>query len=244
MADLSWFVFLFLFVHYPTATSFHVCETYCAVNETPIQFPFQLVRDEANQSSRCGYPGFELSCNKSRTMLHLPHSGDFLVDSISYEDQKLWIRDPDDCLPRRFLNNDFNLTDSRFQLTNDYSLLNFTFFKCSSNVTQQYPLRPISCLSSDLDQNHSVVAVLSDPRFSTLSEEQCEVISSASIPYSFTSGLYWMNLNDDIVLQWNTPNCGDCMAKKGRCEFLRGTGLEIACYLPHQGGLSKFAKYG
>ncbi|XP_028774801.1 putative RING-H2 finger protein ATL21A [Neltuma alba] len=248
MAHSSGFisVFLFLFLICPTTRSIHMCETYCDPNEFPVQFPFQLVRDElANGSNtRCGYPGFELSCNKSRTMLHLPHAGDFLVDLISYEDQKLWIRDPDNCLPRRFMNNEFNLTDSTFQLSDDYGLMNFTFFNCSSNVTQQYQRRPIPCLSSDLNQNHSVFAVLSDFPFSTPWIEGCKPISSASVPSSIPNGIFWGDLNADIGLQWNTPSCGDCVAKNGRCEFLKNTGLEVACYLTHQGGLSKFAKYG
>ncbi|XP_028794836.1 putative RING-H2 finger protein ATL21A [Neltuma alba] len=177
-------------------------------------------------------------------MLHLPHAGDFLVDLISYEEQKLWIRDPDDCLPRRFMNKEFNFTDSTFQLSDDYSLMDFTFFNCSSNVTWQYRLRPIPCLSSDLNQNYSVVAVWSDPPFPTPGVEWCEPISSVTVPFSITNTLYSVDRNAHIGLQWNTPSCGACVAKNGRCEFLKNTGLEVACYLPHQGGLSKFASYG
>ncbi|KAI9108365.1 hypothetical protein K1719_020556 [Acacia pycnantha] len=248
MAHSSIFdLFLLLFLIDPTASSSNTCETSCDIDETPIQFPFQLVGDnEANQinrTSRCGYPGFELSCNQSRTMIHLPHSGHFLVDTIAYENQKLWIRDPENCLPKRFLNNSFNLKDSIFQFGDDYMLMDFTFFNCSSNVTERSPLPPIPCLSSDHNPNFSVVAVLSDSRFAPLFA-LCDPISSASLPYSITNRLYWMDLNDGIGLRWNTPSCGDCVAKQGRCEFLKDTGLEVGCYLPHRTGLSKFAKLG
>ncbi|XP_028794839.1 putative RING-H2 finger protein ATL21A [Neltuma alba] len=228
MAHSSGFisVFLFLFLICPTTRSIHMCETYCDPNEFPVQFPFQLVRDElANGSNtRCGYPGFELSCNKSRTMLHLPHAGDFLVDLISYEDQKLWIRDPDNCLPRRFMNNEFNLTDSTF--------LN----------TQLQP----QTSSFQLSYAPNFPSSTAPPTFSLSTPwiEGCKPISSASVPSSIPNGIFWGDLNADIGLQWNTPSCGDCVAKNGRCEFLKNTGLEVACYLTHQGGLSKFAKYG
>lgn len=178
-------------------------------------------------------------------MIHIPNSGHFLVDTISYVDQKIWIRDPNNCLPKKFLNNEFNLKDSIFQLTDDYVLMDFTFFNCSSNVTDQYPLRPvIPCLSSDQDLNYSVVAVPSDPSFSSPWAEWCDLISSTSVPYSITDRLYWMDLNADIGLQWNTPSCGNCVAQNGQCEFLKDSGLEVACYLPHHGGISKLAKFG
>ncbi|KAK4262897.1 hypothetical protein QN277_028392 [Acacia crassicarpa] len=250
MAHSSCFIFVFfllLFLIYPTASSSNICETSCDMDVTPIQFPFQLVGDnEANQinrTSRCGYPGFELSCNEGRTMIHLPHSGNFLVDTISYDNQKLWIRDPENCLPKRFLNNSFNLKGSIFQLSGDYILMDFTFYNCSSKVTLPYPLPPVPCLSSDHNPNFSVVAVWSGPQIAPF-VAQCDPISSASLPYSVTNGPYWMNLNDEIGLQWNTPSCGDCVAKQGRCDFLTDTGLEVACYLPHRPGLSKFAKLG
>lgn len=71
-----------------------------------IQFPFKLRGD--GESERCGYPdpGFEVYCStkmENQTLIYLPMAGEFEVKSISYYDHKLWINDPDDCLPKRFL---------------------------------------------------------------------------------------------------------------------------------------------
>ena len=90
--------------------------TYCDdfIRSPLVEFPFQL-HTTSRQAKRCGYPGFNLSCNsRNQTILTLPYSGDFVVYYIDYFLQSLLIEDPDGCLPRRFLNQSFTLSGSPF----------------------------------------------------------------------------------------------------------------------------------
>ncbi|KAF7828136.1 putative RING-H2 finger protein ATL21A [Senna tora] len=245
MASLPLLLLVLLFLILPhKTTSFQFCETtFCDTHGGPsIQFPFQLRK--SNESKRCGYPGFQLSCNEnSQTILILPRAGEFVVNQISLEDQKLWINDPNNCLAKRFMDNkSFSLTGSPFKLSEEsnYSVVSLDFLNCPSSVVDSLPITPITCLSST-NYSNSVVAMVADPQYSTPWVSLCEFISSALVPLADTqSWLFWNNLNDDIELQWDSPRCGGCVERKGQCGFLEDTGLELACYLPEQGkGVSK-----
>lgn len=216
-------------LHCVTRTTAQLCSiTSCG--ELSIDFPFRL--KEANQRRFCGYPGFELSCNnKSQALLSLPYSGDFVVTRISLEDQRVWINDPDGCLPRRLLANLTPESDnSPFQFGDSYNLVNYSFLNCPSNVTtSSFPLPPISCLGSSNDTNHSVYAVMTDSPFTMSWTSSCELISYAKIPVAF--GSFWTDYGADIQLQWDNPNCGYCEAQGGRCGFAFGnSGPYVACY--------------
>ncbi|KAF7828138.1 putative RING-H2 finger protein ATL21A [Senna tora] len=230
-----------------------LCQT-TSCGQLSIDFPFQLVQSN-NQSARCGYPGFELSCtNHTQALLSLPSWSDVVVTSISLENQQVWINDPNGCLPKRFIDTNFSLQGSPFQLGDYYNLLNYSFYNCPSNLTTStmLGLDPISCLSSSNDVNNSVIAVLSDPPFSIPWISSCRFVDYAFVPVPFTDRVFWRSFDTDIMLQWDQPDCGDCVARGGRCGFSSDTSARsIGCYdLPTQaqgegsGGLSKKAKYG
>ena len=84
------FFFCFFFVPQSAANSCYVSP--CAAGGQPIRFPFRLIDQ---QPPSCGYStDFDLSCNELKeTILTLPSSGDFIVESISYTDQFMWIND-------------------------------------------------------------------------------------------------------------------------------------------------------
>ncbi|KAI7995539.1 putative RING-H2 finger protein ATL21A [Camellia lanceoleosa] len=107
-------LFLFFFFSSLTiftykASSVDICEpTSCAASEPVIRFPFRL---KTGQPDRCGYPGFDLSCNnQTQTVLTLPHSGEFTVTHIDYLQQWISINDPNFCLPNRVQNLSLSFT--------------------------------------------------------------------------------------------------------------------------------------
>ncbi|CAN6562009.1 unnamed protein product [Malus baccata var. baccata] len=60
-------------------------ESRCGDDGPPIRFPFRL---REKQPSHCGYPGFDLSCDRSNnTVLELPVSVKFFVTTINYKSQ-------------------------------------------------------------------------------------------------------------------------------------------------------------
>ncbi|XP_062028929.1 RING-H2 finger protein ATL22-like [Rosa rugosa] len=173
----------------------------CTSHSPSIQLPFRLAN---RQLSSCGYAGFDLSCNNQKqTILTLPSSGNFIVQNINYKEQIVTINDPENCLPKRFLNGDhFNLTDSPLTFWTDTR--NYTFLNCSAKDGTL--AASISCLSSD----YYKVFLVPTSDWPT-SWYPCSIISTALVPiYSFQ----WRDLNDvlDIRLSWNKPDCRSCEA--------------------------------
>lgn len=201
------FISTFFFV-LNTASSAKICKTtHCDdLFRFPwVKFPFQL--NTTSQNKRCGYPGFNLSCNnRSQTILTLPHSGDFVVQGISYSEQSMNIDDPDGCFPRRFLTQNFTLSGSPFQLSETSK--NYTFYNCSKETIYKRARR-VSCLSGD----NFTVWKTSSP-FTEL-QQQCRVILNAPI---------------EVQLTWFEPNCVYCVYGVEECAFKSDTGLEVGCF--------------
>ncbi|KAI3862493.1 hypothetical protein MKX03_011581 [Papaver bracteatum] len=157
----------------------------CSKEEPGIAFPFRL---KARQPERCGYPGFDLTCdNMNRTSLELPFSGRFVVKDIKYGGtyNEILLHDPDDCLPRRLLNQ-LNLSGTPF-IGNEYQ--NYSFFSCQSNTLSSSvdSGRDISCLSN---ATHKVFAT-SSTGYGRLSRNvNCTLIDTIPVPVKFISGVY------------------------------------------------------
>lgn len=194
-----------------------------------IKFPFQLRNSNRlpggnSFRSRCGYPGFGLGCNsQSQAILSLA-SGAFVVQEVDYAIQALWIKDPQDCLPKQYLHGLISFSDSPFSPD---SFNNFTFFNCSSNVTlPSNRYRPISCLS---DHNNTVIAL---PTMfydeSRLPENSCEATATVSVPVWG----FWSNLEDSLKLTWSSPSCELCELRGQACGFKNNYGLEVDCLDP------------
>ena len=232
-------IFILIIAHTRTNAQPSCDTASCESPAVPIRFPFWL--SKANQSNRCGYPGFELECNKkNQPLLTLPESGDFIVKAIFHHEQQLWINvDPDECLPRRImLNRGFSLAGSPFQLGSVFTLENYSFYKCPYDPTSSYMVESIDCLSSTRKNlNYSVLAMLSNPTYTTPGNSSCNLIFSAMVPVPrFRRDQYWTSYYLDIQLQWDKPDCGDCEQRGGRCGFLGDYTNEVACYnLPGQG---------
>ncbi|XP_061359841.1 RING-H2 finger protein ATL20-like [Gastrolobium bilobum] len=236
MATLS-ISFLFsmvLLLPHSTRSTTPVCDKrYCGSpdRELPIEFPFQLIEGN-NQSNRCGYPGFDVLCNdRKQKLLKLSQEiGEFVVNYISLEKQRIWINDPDACLPRRLMQN-MNLNDSPFRWDKDsydnfekLTILNCT--KLAAKLIVEGILYPIPCLSNN---NHSITYALNSSLDSWKSS--CNEIGFALVPvkdHSKDSSIIEEGLYSDIMLQWNTPLC-ECEADQ-RCGFLTDTGLTVTCY--------------
>lgn len=217
-----------------------------------IQFPFRVPQ---NQTIRCGYPGFDLSCNSNGgTLLKLPSSNSsdpFVVQGIDYSYQLLWISDPKKCVPNRILNMDLNLTGSPYGLGPDsaeYSFLNCT----NDNLGDPNSSIPggtsvISCLSGG---NFTVVVtaekVLEEKMVGDL---KCKMIKRVVAPLWWPElgyGSYPDDMSDIFIqLSWDIPGCRDCVIRGGSCGFAGDSGLSVGCFLSGgNGGLPLSVKYG
>jgi len=229
-----------------------ICKT-LSCGDIDIAFPFGL--KEINQDPRCSYfpnPTFQLSCNnQSQTILNLPKTDDLIIKSIDYRTQTIHVNDPKGCLPKRYLDNNFNLSDSAFKLNPEaYNTYSLTFLRCPSNVTDEsLPLTPISCLSNDKEHSNlsssPVIVSWASPIVSTTLSQTCEVISTALVPLprmDIPMWPFWPDLNTDIELVWNKPRCGDCVLDGQVCGFSEDKNrLQVECFSsPSNQGMQLF----
>lgn len=201
------------------------------------RFPFRV---PYNQSTRCGYRGFELSCNGDVTLLNLPSnlSKPFVVRGIDYANQLVLLSDPDGCVPNRVL--DLNLTGSPYSsgpVTTRYSFLN-----CSKPISDPESLprgtSVISCLSG---ADFTVVST-----FESVAKEEMEIGWKCKVIKEVVAVLWWPKLeygfypvdmsNAFLQLSWDVPGCGDCELRGGSCGFVDDSGLAVGCFLSGSNG--------
>ncbi|XP_044493795.1 putative RING-H2 finger protein ATL21A [Mangifera indica] len=222
-------ILLFL-LFFPSVYGEHCQSSLCGINIS-IRFPFQL---EDKQPKYCSYPGFNLDCNsEGKTILKLPYSGDFFVRDIDYLAQQIYLYDPAKCLPRRFLS--FNLTSSPFAAT----YRNYIFLSCPAQVTKSRAA-VIDCLSNS---TNSVLATSSISLANSMMES-CQKIRTLQVPVSwpveFDEG-FSTDLNNDLQLTWDKPDCGVCEAGGGICGFESRSSQEIHCFSNTKPGQSNKA---
>ncbi|KAI3792613.1 hypothetical protein L2E82_06496 [Cichorium intybus] len=203
---------------------------FCGHHEPEVRFPFRIL---SRQPARCGYPGFDLSCDKqNRTILPLPSSLSYIVKRISYASQVINI-DPEFCRPNRIVG--VNITDTPFS----YSTLwmkSYTFYNCSlQNSDIMYPGVPLQCLSSE---NYSVIAVRTDPFSPGYMPSNCKVMKTVVVPVRSNS-----DIREALELVWFTPSCGSCERKGDVCGLKKSDDGQIICVKSSR-GTSRSAKYG
>ncbi|ONI07425.1 hypothetical protein PRUPE_5G119700 [Prunus persica] len=211
----------------------------CSIDGPVARFPFQIRNNQV--SSNCGYPGFDLSCNnQSQTIITFPSSGDFIVQSISYLAQILYINGTDNCMPKRFLHRDLSFEDTPFSIYLGFEgTKNYTFFNCSSDQEIYWPSNIISCISTEYYKVLALPTNWSQPR---LKLANCTVISTTLVPSSFE----WQEINQGFMLTWDVPDCGYCEERDQACGLTKGKSSTIQCLHTDKVSsvLSKEAKFG
>lgn len=194
-----------------------------SLSPPPIQFPFRLNRRQ--QSPRCGYPGFDLSCTTGGdTLLRLPGSGEFSVKSINYyPTQSITLADPDGCFPSRLLGN-FSLEGSAFRPVVPQQ---FTFLNCSDGIDwpsvslERMRAMPVPCLSG---RNYTVMSM--PTRYYSGVSYPCEAVATVMVPLPWP---FWADVEDVISLTWDVPDCGSCRKRGGRCGYDSVNGTAVGC---------------
>lgn len=203
-------------------------DTVCQMNEPIIRFPFHI--EGRPQAMTCGYKGFKVLCSEEgQTLLNLPYWGELKIQTINYAAQELYVNDPNNCLPKRLLS--LNLSGSPYDAV---YYQEFTFFNCSFNL--EYLIaryKPIPCLSDY--SNYGVFATPSKTASSVHLSSVCELVETVRVPVQspFYDHVLSSELNEDLRLSWDSPPCGKCESRGGRCGFKfngNSSTLELACY--------------
>jgi hypothetical protein len=198
----------------------------CGPNQPHIRFPFQLVK---GSQDRCSYPEFCLHCTENnKTMLFLPSTSGpikFFVDDISYEPQFMSISDPDNCLPKMFL--DLKLNRSSFLPYQFFSSERpIAFFDCSS-----VRKRHLRNLVMPLQERQDIIACPIYASVSFQSVLQLDLVSCTKIFEANTSINGIGMTHYQIYLSWSKPNCTVCEIKGMKCRWSNnGTKGDIECF--------------
>ncbi|KAI3693990.1 hypothetical protein L1987_76947 [Smallanthus sonchifolius] len=196
--------------------------SFCGSSGYSIRFPFRVV---GQQHGICGYPGFNLRCSKQgKLLLNLPNSGDFLIRDIDYRSQIVQIYDPSGCSAGRRLNLD--LLGSPFWGSPSQ---NYTLLSCPVDVTSSRYVS-VGCLSNS---THSTLAATSESfAMAMVSQTACRIIGSIRSPITWyqDQGGFTSDLNMDIALSWDDPDCQECVAVGGTCGYTNTTKQEIVCF--------------
>lgn len=218
------FSFLFFFLQASEGNE-RYCPTGC-VTEVPIRFPFQMI--DSLPENRCGYDQrFTVRCqNETQNILRFPFSGDFEITSIGYPTQRISIRDPSYCTPKRLLQG-FNYYDTPFQ---PLHTRNFTFLNCSSDapIFQNREISPIPCLSSE----SNLVVALSTDSFNVYKYNmtRCTEMTTILFPEPEYDSTVPLGNNTTITLTWKEPDCVQCESMGGICQFKDDASLDIGCF--------------
>ncbi|MCD7472895.1 hypothetical protein HAX54_014312 [Datura stramonium] len=210
-------------------------DSICGNNRFDIRFPFGL--EDPHIPQHCSYnPDFNLKCNnQGRAILSLPGAGDFYVRDIDYLTQEIQLYDPLNCLPKRLI--DFQIPSSSVFKAVFYR--NYTFLTCSTDlVTSRFSV--IGCMSNSATS--TLVTSSTSLASQMKSLYNCSVNNTLPLPVSWTpqyEAVFTTDLNNDLVLTWDEPNCQDCEAKRDLCGFKNATTGEIQCFDVPGTGTSK-----
>ncbi|KEH40379.1 rust resistance kinase Lr10 isoform X1 [Medicago truncatula] len=195
----------------------------CGPHGPPIRFPFRF--KDREEKYGCSYPGFELTCSDTRkTLIELPtHSGPIQLEvkRIFYDDQELWISDPENCLPKQLLKL-LHSQISPFQLfARSDSNNSYTFMDCSS----------LTCPVYFADSGTRFLDSGLDPILCTKTLDI--IFSSLSLQYK-----------NILVMTWSKPNCSRCEVEDKMCKLKNnGTEDEIECFDRHHKPTKKIILY-
>lgn len=253
---MFFFIFFVVVVFSGLEASEDQCEeSSCSHHGPTVRFPFWL---NGYQSHHCGYPGFELSCtDRKETVMELPFSGKFFVQSIDYKSQLVDVRDPNGCIFRRLLH--FNFSASPFQqsprLYDHYpddsprpSITPCVLFNCSSTISvppdnaygYAYAYDEgtlINCLSISgypvyaFSVRGSLDALLYLQSCSSVTTISLSYLSEYDVRDSYMIKKYESDPNLGILLNWSVPVCRDCEARGKMCRLKNHTsGPKTECY--------------
>ncbi|KAK9065163.1 hypothetical protein SSX86_016546 [Deinandra increscens subsp. villosa] len=200
----------------------------CRPTEPTIRFPFRIIDQ---QPSRCGFPGFNLSCDElNRTIIRLSPSSSYIVNRIDYLSQAIYI-DSDFCRLNEI--NSFNVANTPFDFSSQRS---YTFYNCSlRDLGIMYPAVQFACLSS---ANHSVFAGQTEFFRPGYMPSNCQVLNTLEVPVRLNG-----DIRSELELRWLIPSCRSCEMEGKACGMKYDNGQAAGC-LGSSPGSSNGAKYG
>ncbi|KAK9665255.1 hypothetical protein RND81_14G100400 [Saponaria officinalis] len=223
-----------------TTTRIVSCPTQVCTYDDPIsryvRFPFQIQNESLPQV--CGYPGFDLFCDGSYQLsINLPNLGVFYVHAIDYINQEIWLKDPNNCLPKRLISHNLSsFDDSSYTIIHQLDQL-YWLYNCSIDYYESLGhVKSIQCLSG------LMYVVFASPYEDTSNSttKLCNYLGTVQLPVgSNPRSVQSLDLVAGLRLSWVEPDCKGCYMKSGRCGFNNYSSLEVNCFDVPRHGIRK-----
>jgi hypothetical protein len=185
--------FIFLVLFSSTFLTTEAVKQYCGHGAPKIQFPLHIKGGQLQNSGPDHPGGFEVVCKDNTTITHFPSYGDLVVRSISYDDKRLNLLDPKNCVHEVFLNLDLSLTPFRYF----YGVKNYTYLNCSSGLPSSFPEVP--CLSGSGYHVYTVEPSMALP-------DSCRRVKTVAIPFQYSP--YVSDNTFGLGLSWDVRPAG------------------------------------
>nr|XP_043639698.1 LEAF RUST 10 DISEASE-RESISTANCE LOCUS RECEPTOR-LIKE PROTEIN KINASE-like 1.2 [Erigeron canadensis] len=198
-----------------------------------VSFPFYI---DGLQDPNCGYPGFQLSCNKNgSSVFQISGNNDYLVEHIDYDNHTMRLLNSQiiSC-PSAITNLTFN--QNLFTIYSFWELELVFLSNCSKELPKNltgYKINGTFCDPVHIDDQ--LVMIRSDPNVK-IGKEVCSNLVMA--PAELEDGEVEVNgtnyrevMKGGFTRNWHAPNCSRCQQSGGRCGYISNIS-QLTCLCP------------
>ncbi|KAL5726456.1 hypothetical protein ACHQM5_009498 [Ranunculus cassubicifolius] len=229
------FHFILLFLVLETGVSvdenFEACLPINCGQGPNISYPFWI---DGRQNSKCGFPGFGLSCKDREPILR--HSEEeYSISEIEYTDQSVFIKraglPKSICSPETYRVNYNQLLFDIVPSDVNISL----FFNCTGFLSNEYDRYSFGC-GTDNSRRRSLAMLSNDTMLKDVNKTgNCAAYDTIHVDVSENRSLESPKEFVDVFLEkgfhlkWNATICDECSNSNGRCGF-NYTTFRFTCF--------------
>ncbi|KAI7745308.1 hypothetical protein M8C21_003906 [Ambrosia artemisiifolia] len=223
------FFFFFLFNHSLCIDPWYeTCVPKDCGDGLNITYPFFI---NGIQNSSCGYPGFNLTCNNSHSMINIS-GNQFIVKRINPKTHHIrlqnaaFLSNQTGSCPSRMIKN-LTLGPNRFMIDKNATTQLVLITRCKNNNTvskdmEKYRIR--SCGNNNNNNSMEYVMVNNDGNLKQVRDgcdgEVVEMpVELGDGDTVVDGGNYIKVVEKGFVLTWKAADCGVCEESGGRCGF-------------------------
>ncbi|XVE68280.1 hypothetical protein DITRI_Ditri09bG0055000 [Diplodiscus trichospermus] len=229
---LNFVIFSFLFLVRKALAvdeNFIICSEPRYCGRLNIKYPFFI--QEQNES-RCGYPGFNISCRNNTDPILSLHDGDYIIHDIFYQNQSLYVSkavafDRDAVCSHSIRN--ISISEERLSLPPNQREI-FLLFNCNLILPSTWKLSEYKVDCAAENESNATLALFNDDPVVNFASENCKETVVAPVTYEGDARVENI-INRGFVLNWIASSCSDCDDSGGKCGFDYAT-YHFKCFCP------------
>ncbi|XVE92604.1 hypothetical protein REPUB_Repub01dG0112600 [Reevesia pubescens] len=198
--------------------NFTICSVPRYCGSLNIKFPFFI---QEQQESRCGYPGFHISCRNNTDPILSLSDGDYIIHDIFYQNQSFHVSkavafDRDGICSHSIRN--ISIPEDRLFLPPNQGQM-FLLFDCNltSQLSWELSQYTFNCIAEN--EINTTLALFNTDTKLNFASQFCNQTVVAPVAFDEGTGGVEDILNRGFVLNWIASNCSICEKSGGKCGF-------------------------